>query len=149
MTSGLDAISFWSDVVANAWRVIAFLCWFAVAQPLSAQMQTAATGDDSRECVGVIFGHWTPTLDWNRAGHEAPLPATADARDSTPTVTPSRAIRPKPRSATAQRVTQRFSCFPSGGLQASSSDYSGGAHTMARAAVKPSPSLRSPDPSAR
>ena len=55
----------------------ALLCvLFAVAArgrfPLGAQ-RPAAQPEDAGLCFGFAFGAWTPTLDWQRAGHGPPL----------------------------------------------------------------------------
>ena len=42
-------------------------------QPAIAQSASASTGSEPSQCFGFAFGSWTPALDWQMAGHGAPV----------------------------------------------------------------------------
>jgi hypothetical protein len=46
---------------------------FMATQPMLAQASPPARPTDAGQCFGFAFGSWTPTLDWQRAGHGSPL----------------------------------------------------------------------------
>jgi hypothetical protein len=52
---------------------VATVASLAVPRPVRGQSAPQTSKTEPEQCFGFSFGPWTPTLDWQRAGHGPPL----------------------------------------------------------------------------